>query len=187
MKLKIMIAAALAFATLATGIAPAFSQAATPSASTIERKLREAPRARIAPEKRVTVQELRRRPEMRRMAPSIDIQSINFAFGSAVIPREEFRKVRQIARAMQQILRRRRNARFLIEGHTDAVGSDYSNQILSERRAESLKWLLVQEFGVQAYALETVGYGEQYLLVPTQYEEWRNRRVTLRRIDEFVR
>ena len=45
----------------------------------------------------------------------------------------------------------------------------------------------MQEFGVQAYALETVGYGEQYLLVPTQYEEWHNRRVTLRRIDEFVR
>ena len=32
---------------------------------------------------------------------------------------------------------------FLIEGHTDAVGSYYSNQLLSERRAASLKRLLV--------------------------------------------
>jgi outer membrane protein OmpA-like peptidoglycan-associated protein len=165
----------------------AVAQDAMPSAAQIERQLDAGPRVKLRPDQKVTVREFKRRPELRRMAPSIDIQSINFAFGSAVIPREEFRKVRQIARAMQQILRRRRNARFLIEGHTDAVGSDYSNQILSERRAESLKWLLVQEFGVQAYALETVGYGEQYLLVPTQYEEWRNRRVTLRRIDEFVR
>ena len=32
----------------------------------------------------------------------------------------------------------------------------------------------------------TLGPGER-VLVPTEYEEWRNRRVTLRRIDEFVR
>lgn len=47
--------------------------------------------------------------------------------------------------------------------------------------------MLVEEFGLPYRALETVGYGEEYLLVPTQNEEWRNRRVTLRRIDEFVR
>ncbi|MCA0338270.1 MAG: OmpA family protein, partial [Proteobacteria bacterium] len=49
------------------------------------------------------------------------------------------------------------------------------------------KWVLVQEFGIPSRALETVGYGEDYLLVQTLNEEWRNRRVTLRRIDEFVR
>ena len=98
-----------------------------------------------------------------------------------------FPRVTEIARAMEQLLRRRRGARFLIEGHTDAVGSAYSNQILSERRAESLKWVLVREYGIPQRVLETVGYGEQYLLVPTEREEWRNRRVTLRRIDEFVR
>jgi outer membrane protein OmpA-like peptidoglycan-associated protein len=32
-----------------------------------------------------------------------------------------------------------------------------------------------------------VGYGEQYLLVNTPYENWENRRVTLRRVDEFLR
>ena len=126
-------------------------------------------------------------PDLRSAAPSINIQSINFAFGSADIPRSEYRKVRQIARAMEQLLNRRRRAVFLIEGHTDAVGSAASNQILSERRAESLKRLLVQEFGIPSRALETVGYGEDYLLVQTLSEEWRNRRVTLRRIDEFVR
>lgn len=159
----------------------------TPSEDTILRRLDAAPSRRLRDSERVTVRELKRRPDLRRAAPSIDIQSINFAFGSAEIPRAEYRKVRQIARAMEQLLRRRGRAVFLIEGHTDAVGSEASNQILSERRAESLKWLLVQEFGIPSRALETVGYGEQYLLVPTPYEEWRNRRVTLRRIDEFVR
>jgi outer membrane protein OmpA-like peptidoglycan-associated protein len=87
---------------------------------------------------------------------------------------------------MERILRRDPGAAFLIEGHTDAVGSDQSNLALSDARAASLKRTLVREFGIPRRALETVGYGEQYLLVPTQYENWRNRRVTLRRIDAFV-
>lgn len=158
-----------------------------PSSGQIMRQLDAAPRRRVRPEERVTIQEFRRRPELRRAAPSIDIQAINFAFGSAEIPRSEFGKVREIATAFDQLGRRRRGARFLIEGHTDAVGSRGSNQILSERRAESLKSVLVREFGVQPRILETVGYGEDFLLVDTPLEDWRNRRVTIRRIDEFVR
>lgn len=159
----------------------------TPSADTILRRLDAAPSRRLRADERVTVREFKRRPDLRGAAPSINIQSINFASGSAEIPHSEYRKLRQIARAMEQLLRRRRHAVFLIEGHTDAVGSAASNQLLSERRAESLKRVLVQEFLIPYRALETVGYGEEYLLVDTRYEEWRNRRVTLRRIDEFVR
>jgi len=158
-----------------------------PSSGEIMRQLDAAPRQRVRPEDRVTIQEFRRRPELRRAAPSIDIQAINFEFASAEIPRSEFRKVREIATALDQLSRRRRGARFLIEGHTDAVGSRESNQILSERRAASLKRVLVREFGVPARLLETVGYGEDFLLVNTPNESWRNRRVTIRRIDEFVR
>jgi outer membrane protein OmpA-like peptidoglycan-associated protein len=166
----------------------AFAQGdAGPTSDQIFRRLDAAPTRRVRPEERVTIQEFRRRPELRRAAPSIDIQAINFEFGSAEIPRSEFSKVREIARAFEQVGRRRRGARFLIEGHTDAVGSRASNQLLSERRAESLKRVLTREFGISSRILETVGYGEDYLLVDTPYEEWRNRRVTIRRIDEFVR
>ncbi len=165
----------------------AFAQARTPSGMQIERQLDAAPRMRLKQSQRVTVQEFKRRPDLRRAAPSIDIQSINFAFGSAEIPNSQYEKVENIADGLRRILRRQRNARVLIEGHTDAVGSFASNQVLSERRAESLKRLLVREFRVPASALETVGYGEEFLLVQTQAENWQNRRVTLRRFDEFVR
>lgn len=168
------------------GIALAQSRTA-PTSDQILRRLEAAPQRRVRPEERVTIQEFRRRPDLRRSAPSIDIQAINFEFGSAEIPRSEFRKLREIARAFEQLSRRRRGARFLIEGHTDAVGSQASNQVLSERRAASLKRVLVGEFGIPPRMLETVGYGEDFLLVDTPYEEWRNRRVTIRRIDEFVR
>ena len=152
----------------------------------IERQLDAAPRVKIRPDQKVTVREFKRRPELRRMAPSIDIQSINFAFGSAEIPRSQYRKVENIADALDRLLQRRPRTKVLIEGHTDAVGSAASNLALSERRAASLKRTLVREFGIPRRALETVGYGEEFLLVPTQNENWRNRRVTLRRFDDFL-
>jgi outer membrane protein OmpA-like peptidoglycan-associated protein len=164
-----------------------FAQASTPSASQIERRLDAAPTRQLRRSERVDIREFKRRPELRRAAPSIDIQSINFAFGSAEIPNSQYGKIENIATAINRLVRRRPDTRVLIEGHTDAVGSDYSNQILSERRAESLKRTLVREFRVPPYVLETVGYGEEYLLVPTQNENWQNRRVTLRRIDDFLR
>ena len=52
---------------------------------------------------------------------------------------------------------------FLIEGHTDAVGTDVDNLSLSDRRAELVALVLTQEFGVPAENLSTQGYGKQYL------------------------
>ncbi|WP_457937735.1 OmpA family protein [Mesorhizobium sp. 10J20-29] len=172
--------AALAFPSLAG------AQSATPSASQIERQLEVAPRMKIRPDQRATVREFKRRPDLRRMAPSIDIQSINFAFGSSEIPRSQYGKVENIADALDRLLSRRPGTRVLIEGHTDAVGSQSANLLLSEDRAASLKRTLVRDFGIPRRALETVGYGEDFLLVPTQNENWRNRRVTLRRFDDFL-
>ncbi|HTV67056.1 MAG TPA: OmpA family protein [Rhizobiaceae bacterium] len=158
-----------------------------PSAVEIQRRLEAPATKRLRREERVTIREFTRRPELRRAAPSIDIQAINFAFASAEIPYSQFGKVEVIADAISSMLNRNPEAQVLIEGHTDAVGSFESNYRLSEARAASLRRLLVREFGIPSYALETVGYGEEYLLVNTPYEDWHNRRVTLRRIDEFVR
>lgn len=173
--------ALLAFPT----IAPA--QNMMPSSSQIERRLEAAPTRKLRRDQRVTVREFKRRPELRRMAPSIDIQAINFEFGSAEVPYSQYGKVEQIANALDRLLRRRPDTRILIEGHTDAVGSYEVNQVLSERRAESMKRVLVREFGIPPYVLETVGYGAEFLLVPTRNENWENRRVTLRRINDFLR
>jgi outer membrane protein OmpA-like peptidoglycan-associated protein len=46
-----------------------------------------------------------------------------------------------------------------IEGFTDSVGSEESNQLLSERRADSVKRYLVRR-GVQSDRLRSMGYGE---------------------------
>ncbi|MCT7375306.1 OmpA family protein [Chelativorans salis] len=182
---QILFAAA---ATAASAALPtiALAQPEMPSARQILRSLEAAPRRAVRPENRVTIEQFKRRPELRRMAPSIDIQAINFAFDSAEILPSQYGKVEHIASALSQLMRRRRGTRILLEGHTDAVGSYAYNLQLSQMRARSLKNVLVRHFGILSYMLETVGYGEEFLLVPTPHESWENRRVTLRRIDDFV-
>ncbi len=167
--------------------AAALAQAAMPSEAQIQMRLEAAPKLRVAPDKRVTVEQFKRRSELRRAAPSIDIQAINFEFNLARIPSSQYRKVEAIARALDRLRRRRPGAIILLEGHTDAVGSASYNLQLSEERARSLRRLLVRRYGIPPRMLETVGYGEHYLLINTPYEDWRNRRVTLRRIDDYIR
>lgn len=47
----------------------------------------------------------------------------------------------------------------VVEGGTDAVGDDEYNMDLSARRAESVKKYLVDNFGIDADRLDTVGFG----------------------------
>jgi len=65
-----------------------------------------------------------------------------------------------------------------IEGHTDNVGSEDSNQGLSQRRAESVKAYLVQQ-GIAGSRLTAVGMGENQPLAGNDSQSGRqqNRRV----------
>jgi OOP family OmpA-OmpF porin len=69
----------------------------------------------------------------------------------------------------------------LIEGHTDAVGSDAYNQRLSERRAETVREYLMSQ-GVSASRIETRGYGESHPIADNESETGRasNRRVEIK-------
>lgn len=53
------------------------------------------------------------------------------------------------------------NRKVMVEGHTDSVGSSYSNQRLSERRAQSVASFLISN-GVNSSRITEVGYGEEY-------------------------
>ena len=78
---------------------PTLAEAQTmPSAGSIQRQLDKT--IVIAPEKKLTLPQLKRSQRIRRMAPSIDIQAINFRSGSAQIERGEFWKVDRIAQAI---------------------------------------------------------------------------------------
>jgi outer membrane protein OmpA-like peptidoglycan-associated protein len=68
----------------------------------------------------------------------------------------------------------------VVQGHTDSTGAGEYNAALSERRAEAVKYLLVDR-GVNAARIAAIGNGELYPIASNSFEEGRrrNRRVTV--------
>ncbi len=137
-------------------------------------------------ERPYSLDEIRYSPSVRQRMPSIDLDTINFETGSWEIPPDQAGRLQVIADGINRAIQHNPQTVFLIEGHTDAVGNDVDNLSLSDRRAESAATLLTQQFGVPAENLTSQGYGEQYLKVPTDGPERRNRRVTVRNITPLL-
>ncbi|WP_414471195.1 OmpA family protein [Microvirga sp. M2] len=133
-----------------------------------------------------TLDEVRRSQPLRERMRRVDLDTINFEFGSWELPPDQIDALGVIADGLRQAISRNPNEIFMIEGHTDAVGSDEDNLTLSDRRAETVATILSQRFQIPAENLTTQGYGEQYLKVNTQGPERENRRVTLRRITPLL-
>jgi outer membrane protein OmpA-like peptidoglycan-associated protein len=91
--------------------------------------------------------------------PSVDLYEVQFEFNSAKITAEAEPQLRELGAALKEP--RLKGSTILIAGHTDAVGGDAFNQLLSEHRAATIKWYLVDNFRVPAANLHTVGYGKQ--------------------------
>jgi outer membrane protein OmpA-like peptidoglycan-associated protein len=71
-------------------------------------------------------------------------------------------------------------AHVRIEAHTDSIGSESSNQVLSELRAMEVKNQLVQR-GVSESRIRSIGLGERYPVASNEGPEGRrqNRRVQI--------
>jgi len=91
--------------------------------------------------------------------PTIDLHEIYFEFNSAAITADAKPQLRELGAALSDP--RLKGSTISIAGHTDAVGSDAFNRILSERRAATIKWYLVDNFNLPPAKLHTVGYGKQ--------------------------
>ncbi len=109
-------------------------------------------------------------------APSVSI-TVTFASGSAALTPDAERALAPLGRALSSP--DLAAFRFRIEGHTDSVGDNMSNKLLSERRAAAVRDFLIGRYGVDPRRIEAVGLGETQLLVPTPDEvpNARNRRV----------
>ena len=101
---------------------------------------------------------------------------IQFAFDSAHIAQSEYSDLQSIA----DYLANNPEQVAQIRGFADAIGTDTYNQELSEKRAQAVADRLVQEFGVDASRLDTVGYGEAYPIAEndTKANRQLNRRAT---------
>jgi outer membrane protein OmpA-like peptidoglycan-associated protein len=123
---------------------------------------------------------------VRELVPLIDLDTITFDTGSAAIRSSEAEDLVNLGNAMRDLIEVSPGEVFLIEGHTDAVGSASSNLTLSDRRAESLALALTEYFDIPPENMVIQGYGESYLKVPTLSDERANRRVAVRRITPLL-
>jgi outer membrane protein OmpA-like peptidoglycan-associated protein len=92
--------------------------------------------------------------------PNIDL-TITFDYNSADISAKSLPEVQKLGRALTNA--DLKGSTFLLAGHTDAAGSDTYNQDLSERRADSIKRYLMDNFRISSTDLVTVGYGKSKL------------------------
>ena len=125
--------------------------------------------------------------EVRALVPVIDLTAITFETGSAAIRPDQAEALARLGNLMRSYIDANPREMFLIEGHTDAVGSAASNLALSDRRAESVALAMTEYFDVPPENLVVQGYGEEFLKVPTQGPERQNRRASVRRITDLLR
>jgi outer membrane protein OmpA-like peptidoglycan-associated protein len=139
-----------------------------------------------AVERLYSVDEVKRSARIRQKTRRIDLDTITFEFGSDKIPEDQISRLEGVANAVQRLLEKNPAETILIEGHTDAVGSDYANLALSDRRAEAVASALTNVFEIPPENLTTQGYGEEFLKVQSDGPERENRRVAIRRITPLV-
>jgi outer membrane protein OmpA-like peptidoglycan-associated protein len=106
--------------------------------------------------------------------PKIDLE-INFDYDSASISASSMQAVQHLGEALSDP--QLKGSTFAVSGYTDAKGGYAYNQELSERRADTIKKLLVENYDIAAGDLITVDYGKTHLKDPANPEDGVNRRV----------
>ncbi|ARS49875.1 OmpA family protein [Ectopseudomonas hydrolytica] len=100
---------------------------------------------------------------------------VKFDFDKSQVKQESYGDIKALADFMKQYPQ----TSTVVEGHTDSVGSDAYNQGLSERRANAVREVLVNQYGVESNRVQAVGYGESRPVADNATAEGRaiNRRV----------
>ena len=139
-----------------------------------ERRVIDALRNRTA--RSLTLTERTEISEIAKTKPSIDLE-INFDYNSDVVRPGARQPLKDLGRALSN--EQLKGAVFFVNGHTDAVGGVDFNQDLSERRAEAVKRILIQEFHLPADTLVAAGYGKTQLKNAANPFAAENRRVQI--------
>jgi outer membrane protein OmpA-like peptidoglycan-associated protein len=133
-----------------------------------------------------SIDEVKRSARVRDSVRKLEVGGLTFDTGAATISRDQVGELSKVAQGMLALLKSNPAETFLIEGHTDAVGSEISNLQLSDLRAATVARILTDFYNVPPENLATQGYGERYLKIRTEKGERENRRVTVRRITPLI-
>lgn len=105
----------------------------------------------------------------------LTLKGVYFEFGKATLRTESYLALMEAAKIMKD----NPDLQVEIHGHTDNIGSEKSNQVLSEKRAYAVMNFLVQYGGIDPKRLTARGFGESRPIASNDTEEGRqlNRRV----------
>ena len=149
-------------------------------------QLREALMRQSGVDRRFTLSQIRNIPQVRALVAPVNIDAITFETGSAAIAPDQARQLSGLGGVIRDSIAQNPQELFLIEGHTDTVGSDAANLALSDRRAESVALALTEYFDVPPENLVVQGYGEQFPKIRQEGDIRENRRASVRRITDLL-
>lgn len=100
---------------------------------------------------------------------------VNFDFDRSEVKPEYFDEIEEVAEFMEQY----EDVVVELEGHTDGRGTEEYNQGLSERRANAVRQVMIDRFGVSAGRITARGFGESQPVASNNTDAGRaqNRRV----------
>ncbi len=104
---------------------------------------------------------------------------VKFDFDKAQVRSDSYSDIENLAEFMKQFPQ----TATTVEGHTDSTGNAAYNQKLSERRADAVREVLVNQYGVESGRVNAVGYGENN---PVASNETREGRAINRRVEAAV-
>ena len=106
-----------------------------------------------------------------------EIKNLNFDSGKYEIQKKYFKELENLI----LLLNEQNKINIEIAGHTDSIGDNKTNQILSENRAISVKKFLVKN-SINPNRIFCVGYGEKQPVESNKTEKGRekNRRIEIR-------
>ncbi len=111
---------------------------------------------------------------IQRVFKNIDFPNVEFYFNQTKIIEGSEKGIEQVL----DFMKKNPSVEIEIQGHTDDVGADIDNEILSLERAKAVKELLVKT-GIADNRISVIGYGEKKPIMKLTTEEARsvNRRV----------
>ncbi len=101
-------------------------------------------------------------------------EKIQFKYNSATIKRKSYSLLDEIV----EVAKRCRDAKIIIGGYTDSIGSRAYNKKLSKQRANKVRYYLIRK-GIPRSNLRAIGYGESHPIADNFHEAGRakNRRI----------
>lgn len=111
----------------------------------------------------------------------LTLNNLFFETGKSDLQEESEQELKRIIK----VLNENPKIKILLEGHTDAIGTDVYNQKLSEARAESVKNYIIQNGNINPDRIQIIGYGSKKPIADNDTDENRakNRRVVFRIIE----